>query len=80
MAINNIADGLVVTSVCPFPADPQFLPFNTGYLAGAILRAADAIRKNPDKEVWIAELTDGLVTLFVGGRGNFCASVNLGGK
>lgn len=62
----------------PFAAEPKFVPFNNGLIGKAILRAADAIRKNPDKQVWAVELHNGEIALFVGDYGNVKAHVFIG--
>lgn len=64
--------------VSPFSETPNFVAFNNKFLKAAILRAAEAIKKNPDKQVWSVEMRNGAITLYVGDYGNVKASVSLG--
>jgi len=62
----------------PFAEQPKFVPFNNGKLGNAILRAAEAIKKNPEAQVWAVEMHDGEIALYVGDYGNVGAHIALG--
>ena len=68
--------------VSPFAESSSFQPETRtetyGTLKQQILKFAKAILLNPSKDVWICELRDGWLQIYLGEYGNVKSSINLG--
>lgn len=62
----------------PFAADPEFIAFNSSALARQMRRFAEAVRKNPDAPIYVCQMHQGDIQIFLGQYGNCKSSVSLG--